>query len=598
MELKAVRIQNFLSVEDAVVDYTGKGTTLVVGENGVGKSALFVEPLLWQWYDMLNRSDKKPKMSGVRRRYRMQPVDEPTSVETWFSNNGHEYYVKRTLQGGWEVSRDGSSVTPYKTKADGVASMQQAIGLPSHLFRAIAVMGQGFGNRFTAFKDSDRTAVIEDFLGAAAYEQGQAEAKDSVTAVENALRSLTATRESAEQSLATTEAQIASAEQERQQLAANLSQTRQALEQESEQLGVERGQKVDEQQRLQQAYTQAEDGIATWKLNEQRSRDAASHQQSVLASLSTTAQMIVDTRNRLVGLGDKCPTCFQVVNQDIVAAEVQSLDQQWADVEAQRSAAEQKLVEAQDNVAEAQSCLQWFQTESRTQNQMINEAGNRIRDIDNRFEIIQRDLSNAGDAEIIADRNLSQLRDRLETERANLVAAQQAEAEYQARRPYLSWWGEHFSIRGIRSKRLGGVIEAMNGNLVDYCQQLFDGQIMVRLLPVKPQKTSSDKSAVSVQVTGPSGSYEMASGGQQRCIDLAIHFSLRRFAQTAAFGWASNFLIGDEVFDHLHRSLAERALGILKQEADRVFLITQSPELQSLCDSTWHVRYEDEKTTL
>ena len=207
-------------------------------------------------------------------------------------------------------------------------------------------------------------------------------------------------------------------------------------------------------------------------------------------------------------------------------------------------------------------------------------------------------MARLNDSQLLAAENVRAAQQNVDQESVRLTQVEVAEAEYQKLRAYPAWWIEGFSIRGLRGSRLASTLEKMNVPLASYCNKLFDGQIQVRLLPTKVAKTGNAKSAVTVEVSGPPGCYELASGGQDRIIDLALHFTLRRHAKDSTKGWSSNFLIGDEIFDHLDYQAAGRALALLRDEAARVFLITHSPALRALCDSTWHVRYEDEQTIL
>lgn len=598
MELQSVRIQNFLSVESAVVDYSGNGTTLVVGPTGSGKSALMVESLLWLFYDLLNREVSRSEMSGVRRRYRMQPVEESTSVEAWFKHAGHDYYAKRSLKDGWEISCDGTGITPYRAKADGVAAMRQIVGLPPHLFRAIAVMGQGFHQRFSGFKDSDRTTIIEDFLGAAAFEQGQREAKDKLSAVESVLSGLTARRDALRQAVQTTQEQLQTAQQQVNEWKAHADATRQRLETESSAIGADRAEKTQQLEELEAAQLQLVEAKRQWEMSEVDANRDVETGVAEVSRLQAQKTQLVSRRQSFEGLGPQCPTCLQPVDGAIIQQTISEDASLVTGLEPQIGQAENQLASARQRLQDAKTHLITIRQQETLRTAEQNRLRNSISLIDQRFEQIQSELSQLGDSEILAEQNLRAVQDRLTGEQQQLEQVETAVAEHESLKPYLNWWVEGFSIRGIRSKRLGSVLETMNVNLASYCQQLFEDQVLVRLLPIKPQKTAAAKSVVSLDVSSPAGSYALSSGGQERCIDLSIHFALRRFAQQAAFGWSSNFLIGDEVFDHLDRPLAERALQILKGEAQRVFLITHSPELQALCDSVWHVRYEDERTVL
>src|SRR5262245_15248938 len=158
MELQRVVVHQFLSVEHEELTFEGEGLTLVLGvvhgssaaeSNGAGKSALFVEPLLWALYDRLVRANKRFKKE-VKRRYRGTPVQDDTWVEVEFSHKGKDYRIRRSLEDGYEIQVDGDDETPYRV-TEGKKKVESILGLDVNLFQAIAVVGQGFPSRFTGF---------------------------------------------------------------------------------------------------------------------------------------------------------------------------------------------------------------------------------------------------------------------------------------------------------------------------------------------------------------------------------------------------------------------------------------------------------------
>lgn len=586
-----------MSIEEMTVDFRGQGVTLVTGPKGVGKSALLVEPLLWLFYNTLNRSELKTFTGRVRRRYRGEDVEgPPTSVEAWFSHNGHNIYAKRTLGKGYELAVDGAAATPYRDADDAVSN---SVGLPSSLFRSICVLGQGFSQRFSGFKDSDRSAVIEDFIDSIVYEEAQKRSQDADVAIDQQLRTLIGNQQAIDGMLSHQRAAVASQTQRLAEIDAYVTATRANLDAEAFQLGAAKQSRATERAALQNE--RAESNSQDRYLYQQITVLGSAHlaQQSALGALAEARNTLQTTLTRLQTWGVcDCPTCFQQVPQEHLAGHVQRLGEELPKAVAAFDSAHQASLECERQINAVNA-------ERIRLSVRGAEVHNRVAAIDTadamgdaRFEVIQRELGQLDDMKISAEAELRRVEAAQADMESKAQATQAAVATLQGERQYVSWWTEGFSIRMLRGARLGSTLEKMNEPLNDYCNRLFDGLIQVRLSPVKQQKTAAPKSAVSVEVQGPSGCYELASGGQQRCIDLALHFALRRFASKAAKGWSSNFLIGDEVFDHLDQATAERAVSIIREEAPRVFLITHSPALRALCDSVWHVRYEDERTRL
>lgn len=598
MDLSCVHIQNFMSIADQVVDYRGSGLTLVTGPNGVGKSGLFVEPLLWLLYDELNRTASKQKPNKVRRRYRRQYVEEDTSVEAWFSQAGHEYYVKRSLSDGWSISADGSNITPYRTKSDALPVLEQVVGLPSNLFRSIAVMGQGFSHRFSDFKDSERTSIVEDFIGAVVYEEAHDYSKDRSKTVADRLVGLSQATAQAKSAVEKTKETLEQARVNRDAVKSQSDQKRKELEEECSQLGALRQQYEQNASALmgQQDTLLKEigdlDGIRSV------TQTNINNLNQTLGACNTAVTTLQSAKGQLENLPDVCPTCKNQVDRNLVLGEVQQLQVQIDLRQQEKAQVEQRLQQSHVQLQQTDTGLRDKRNQKEQVDLQITQARAEITRIDDRFQAIQTELSQLGDLDISYDRHIRDLESRLLQEEESLKQSQQAETEYTELQPYIGWWNEHLSVRGLRSWRLGGALESANKHLAASCMKLFDGQIMVRMLPVKPLASGKSKSVVSIDVESSAGSYEMSSGGQARCIDLALHFAFRRLAKSSANGWESNFLIGDEIFDHLDRQIAERALGVLRREAERVFLITHSQDLQAYCDSVMQIAMEDEQTKI
>lgn len=594
MDLQAIHVRNFLSVPDVSLDFRGTGATLILGPNGSGKSALFVEPLLWLFYDLLNRTDSKRVGDQVKRRYRRKEVPEDTIVEVWFSHGGRAYYISRSVKDGFFISVDGSNVTPYRNKADGLLKVQEILRLPEELFRAIVIMGQGFTTKFSSFGETDRTAFIEDFIGASIFETALTNAQTAEGLIRAEVSKQQARKEQLSQSISLTTQQRDQFALQKQNADQEVVQRRVVAQTEIQRLNGElqlcQESAVVEGKTYVDICAQLGAAIA----NDQKARDvvvAANMQLGAANSEVGRLRSSVASRN----LSGRCPTCAQPID-------LSSLQSLWANEDQQLIVKEQEYFNATASLqnlnlasnAASHELRKLQQAESDLRNAAIRDQAFTL-NAKQQLVSLSQALVDLDRYEQTAAANLATAQSRLDQETRELAEVERFMDETSARLPYATWWTEHFSIRGLRGARLGDALGTLNQWLVYYCHELFDGDYLVQLSPVKTQKKGV-KSAVTVDVSSPAGSYALSSGGQCRQADLAIHFSLRRLASDSVHGWQCNFLVADEVFDHLDREMTERAVRVLKQEVQRVFVCSHSPHLRSLFQDVWHVRYVDEQT--
>jgi exonuclease SbcC len=152
-----------------------------------------------------------------------------------------------------------------------------------------------------------------------------------------------------------------------------------------------------------------------------------------------------------------------------------------------------------------------------------------------------------------------------------VVKLEQAERE----QPYLDYWEKGFSTTGIRSLLLDDVITYLNSRMAHHSRVISDGEIAIQLSPQTRLKSGEIREKMSVEASTGGAGYQAASGGQQRRMDLAVHFALSDLTSMVT-GHRINLLICDEVLDCIDETGTDAILMMLEdktRDGMTVFLI-------------------------
>jgi len=165
----------------------------------------------------------------------------------------------------------------------------------------------------------------------------------------------------------------------------------------------------------------------------------------------------------------------------------------------------------------------------------------------------------------------------------------------------VEFWIEGFSGRGIRSYLIEATLPEINNAASVYAARLLGEGTVVRLSATTSLKSGAqrEKLDVFIDLPGRTQTYEGASKGQKRRLDLSL---LLAFRQVIASRSSAPFdqLFADELFDGLDPVGVEAVGELLREIAAEapVLLVTHDPRLKQVADRVITAYYEAGQATL
>ena len=170
-----VRLKNFLSYQDANLDFSGLHTACICGSNGAGKSSL-LEAITWVvWGESRAASEDDVIHTGAK----------DVRVDFTFAANGQIYRVIRTRRRGSSSALEFQIETPEGFKAltaKGLRATQEVIlnhiKLDYDTFINSAYLRQGRADEFMLKRPSERKEILAELLKLNQYDDLEDRAKE------------------------------------------------------------------------------------------------------------------------------------------------------------------------------------------------------------------------------------------------------------------------------------------------------------------------------------------------------------------------------------------------------------------------------------
>ena len=543
---KTLRYKNFLSTGDSFtqIDLDQSSSTLIVGQNGAGKSTM-LDALSFGLFGKAHRSINKNQMINSIN-------GKACVVEVEFSALGSEYKIVRGIKPvKFEIYRDGTLLNQDSHNKEYQKVLEQNILKLNHKsFHQIVVLGSSSFVPFMQLPAQHRREVIEDLLDVNVFSKMNGILKERNSLLKEKIRSNMADIENLEYKLSTQKKYVD-----------RLSSVSKDAKKE----------KLLEIARLEEAINNVRLGMNTVD-------------RSFLDDLTTKHNDIMDKITEIkkydhqFGVKQKelnkeitfyednstCPTCDQSIDEKLKQEKTQRAAKQWDDLEEGRHVAAGKLkglTERLESVTE----------ESNQLREQISEFDKRQVSIDG----YQRQITNIQESISKLDGDQATIETEQETltkltsDRSELL---ESKAELAEQAAYSSVITELLKDTGIKTKIVKEYLPVIN-QLTNKYLQILDFFVSFHLDDTfKETIRSRHRDAFS---------YDSFSEGEKQRIDLALLFTWRMVAKMKN-SVATNLLILDETFDSsLDVEGVDNLTSILDTLGDdtNVFVISHKGEL-------------------
>lgn len=510
---KTLRYRNFLSTGDSFteIDLNRNSSTLVVGQNGAGKSTM-LDALSFGLFGKAHRNVNKPQL--------VNSINQKNClVEVEFSVNGSDYKIARGIKPVcFEIWKDGSLINQDSHNKEYQQVLERNILKLNHKsFHQIVVLGSSSFVPFMQLPSHVRRDVIEDLLDINVFSKMNNILKERNSILKENVRANSADLETIEMKVKTQRRYV------------------EKLHNLNKEAKAEKLNEIKSLEYMIQDVRSTIDLIDQSQLNDLKDQST-----KTIKSISEVEKYDYQFGVKQKELNKEilfyennttCPTCDQGIGEGLKQEKTETATKKWDDLEDGRHVAAGKveglretLTALENSIAEISARV----SEADKKNMQITEYQRRITEIQN--QLVKFDES-TGDIEN-AEQELKVL-----SENKHEVVDQKSELADKA--SYHIVITEMLKDTGIKTKIIKQYLPVIN-NLTNKYLQVLDFYVSFHLDDTfKETIKSRHRDAFS---------YDSFSEGEKQRIDLALLFTWRQVAKMKN-SVATNLLILDETFD-------------------------------------------------
>lgn len=528
---KKLRWQNLLSTGNQFteLDLNRSSSTLVVGENGAGKST-FIEALTFALYGRPFRNINKPQLLNTI-------TGKGLLVELEFSIGKKDYMIRRGMKPNvFEIYQNGQMLNQNAGARDDQEYLEKHIlKLNFKSFSQIVVLGSANYVPFMQLPAMQRRAVVEDLLDIQIFSVMNSLLKDKINTNRTDLADIDYKINLCEQKIELHSKHI------------------DTLKANNDELIEQKRLKIAEHEKAITLHRITVDGLMAQvaDLNEQiADQNKISTRKTKLVQMESTLEDKIRKLNKEIQFfhdHDNCPTCKQGIDHDFKVTTLEKRTGKKEEIEEALTKLENEITATQERlefINRTNDQIQQFNASIQSNNQQIGFYQRYINDLNKEIE----DLIEQGN--------------KIHTDMDDTEAYEQELAGHNKQKELLSKQKAVYDVAahllkdtGIKTKIIKQYVPVMN-KLINKYLAAMDFFVNFELDESFNETIKSRFRDVF--------SYASFSEGEKMRIDLALMFTWRAIAKLRNSA-STNLLIMDEVFDSsLDSSGTEEFLKILE----------------------------------
>lgn len=512
---KKLRWQNLLSTGNQFTEVllNKSKSTLIVGENGAGKSTI-LDALSFVLYGKPFRNINKPQLLN-------SITGKGLLVEIEFSIGNKEYLIRRGIKPGiFEVYQNGNLINQNSDVREYQDMLEKTILKMNHKsFGQIVVLGSANYVPFMQLNAGERRGVVEDLLDIQIFSVMNSLLKDKINQNKSDIREAEYQIELIEQKIELTQKHIESLQSNNDDL-----------------IAAKEGMIEDLQQQIDDTFRHIEalnKNIAELSAHI-TDADAVANKKTKILELESTLETKIRALKKEVSFfhdHDNCPTCKQGIDHDFKESRIENRKTQLAEVEEAMSKLDGKITAINDRIKE----ITYVNNQITSLNNEITECNGDIRSWNNSIDTLKKEIHTIRANTTQIDNSQNEI-DEL---RKDFGRKNKRKYELLDQKEVLDIASSLLKDTGIKTRIIKQYVPIIN-KLVNKYLAALDFFVNFEL---DEKFNETIKSRFRDEF-----SYASFSEGEKMRIDLALMFTWRAIAKLRNSA-STNLLIMDEVFD-------------------------------------------------
>ena len=541
----SLRFKNFLSTGNnwTHIDLNKSKSTLIVGQNGAGKSTM-LDAIAFGLFGKPHRNINKPQLINTVN-------NKNCVVEVTFVIGKAQYKIIRGIKPNvFEIWKNGDMINQSSHSKEYQKILEQNILKLNHKsFHQIVVLGSSSFVPFMQLPAQHRRDVIEDLLDINVFSKMNSLLKEKTSVLKDKMKDLSFKLDVETNKIDTQKKYISdlkalnkTAKEQKDVQVDKLRKDLASLSKENAEISAE---VEDKQKPLEKELNTLHDRKQVFVQYNAQFRQQMSQ---------------VVKESKFYEENENCPTCSQEITESVRNDKLQSSKEKAKELKDAMDEASVKSGEIEDSITQVSDDLNAIRAKQST----VNSNNQSIARIQNEIEYLEKELNQTGD---------------IETAKEELEAMQNTANEFNMSKfqlneeySYNNVMSEMLKDTGIKTKIIKQYIPVIN-KLVNQYLQILDFYVHFDL---DESFTETIRSRHRDQF-----SYDSFSEGEKQRIDLALLFTWRMIAKMKN-SISTNLLLLDETFDSsLDHDGVENLMKILHSldENSNTFIISHKGDI-------------------